>query len=171
MCMHMYSGGRRVDSARLLSLQARRWTLRTGQCQCTLHLFLPTHRCRSARQCSLPACPPPSLQSLDLTANLIEDDALPLLARLPCLGALWLHDNPLARRDGYWARCAAAFAAAFAEARGGAGVGVGGGGGGGGERFQRTTRADDLGTAAAQAPMEKVFVDGVLITHPALALT
>ena len=135
----------------------------------TLHL--PTHRCRSARQCSLPACPPPSLQSLDLTANLIEDDALPLLARLPCLGALWLHDNPLARRDGYWARCAAAFAAAFAEARGGAGVGVGGGGGGGGERFQRTTRADDLGTAAAQAPMEKVFVDGVLITHPALALT
>ena len=97
-------------------------------------------------------------QALDLTANLLEAEALPLLARLPCLETLWLHDNPLARREGYWARCAAA----FAEARGGGACAGGGGGDGGG---------GGSGAGAARAPMEKVFVDGVLITHPALALT
>ena len=85
--------------------------------------------------------------------------------RLPCLESLWLHDNPLARREGYWARCAAA----FAEARGGGAPSARCGGGGGGACGGG---GGAVGAGAARAPpMEKVFVDGVLITHPVLALT
>ena len=115
-------------------------------------------------QSHAPSLHPYVAQALDLTANLLEEEALPLLARLPCLETLYLHDNPLARREGYWARCAAA----FAEARGGgAGAGDGGGGGGAGGGGG----GGGAGAGAARASMEKVFVDGVLITHPALALT
>ena len=98
--------------------------------------------------------------NLTLTLTLTLALTLPQLARLPCLETLWLHDNPLARREGYWARCAAA----FAEARGGGAPSARGGGGGGG--------GGGVGAGAARAPpMEKVFVDGVLVTHPVLALT
>ena len=165
----------RLDAApdldRLLSLQARRATSHAACCSPTHPARTPVHPARSPMHPGLQPCAhslqphapspqphAPSLhlyvtQALDLTANLLEEEALPLLARLPCLETLWLHDNPLARRAGYWARCAAA----FAEARGG-GAGAGGGGGGG-------------GGGGSGGPMEKVFVDGVLITHPALALT
>ena len=176
----------RLDAApdldRLLSLQARWLASHAACCSPTHPPRNPAHPARSPMHPDLqpcshnPATPCTQLQShapslhpyvaqaLDLTANLLEEEALPLLARLPCLETLYLHDNPLARRQGYWARCAAA----FAEARGGgAGAGDGGGGGGAGGGGG----GGGAGAGAARASMEKVFVDGVLITHPALALT
>ena len=51
-----------------------------------------------------------SLRTLDLSANLLSgEEALTLLATLPCLESLWLMGNPVAHGSSYWARCATAF--------------------------------------------------------------